>query len=83
MTHLVCPKCGSNEHTAGYGLAAGPMGSYTFCDGCDILLEASPDLQGMEDEKEDCKKIVENLQKHMKFVWGDSWELPNHLKEYI
>lgn len=69
MTHLVCPKCGSNEHTTGYGLAAGPMGGYTFCDGCDTLLEFSPDLQGLS--KEEANRIIESYNKQMREVWGD------------
>ena len=47
MSHITCPFCGSNEHTVGYGLAAGPMGSYTFCDSCDELIEFTPDLGGV------------------------------------
>ena len=39
MSHVTCPKCGSNDHMTGYGLAAGPMGAYTFCQGCDELIE--------------------------------------------
>lgn len=69
MTHLICPKCGSNEHTCGYGLAAGPMGSYCFCDGCDELLEASPDLQGLE--LETANRIIQAYNKKMGEVWGD------------
>lgn len=73
MTHLVCPKCKSNEHTCGYGLAAGPMGSYCYCDGCDILLEAHADTEGLPEEL--ITKINENLATYMKEVWGETdWE---------
>ena len=50
MSHITCPFCGSREHTTGYGLAAGPLGAYTFCDECDELLEFSPDLSGLNEE---------------------------------
>ncbi len=50
MSHVICPFCGSNEHTSGYGLAAGPMGAYTFCNDCDELIEFSSDLEGLDDE---------------------------------
>ena len=50
MSHLMCPKCNSNEHTSGYGLACGPMGAYTFCDGCDALLAFAPDLDGVPED---------------------------------
>lgn len=72
MTHLTCPKCNSTEHTCGYGLAAGPIGSYCFCDGCEILLEAHPDTEGLEDTE--VAQIKENLEKPLRQVWGDAWE---------
>lgn len=50
MSHIACPSCGSNEHMQGYGLAAGPMGSYTLCE-CGELLEFVPDLDGLTDEQ--------------------------------
>ncbi len=37
--------------TIGYGYAAGPLGSYTFCDGCDELVEFWPDTEGLSDEQ--------------------------------
>lgn len=66
MSHVTCPFCGSNEHTSGYGLAVGPMGSYTFCDGCDELIEFIPDLEGMPDDiaeriKSECLVFEERL----------------------
>lgn len=69
MSHVTCPKCGSNEHTSGYGLAAGPMGGYTFCDGCDALLEFSPDLQGLDVQT--CNKIIDGYNAEMRKVWGN------------
>jgi len=74
MSHVTCPKCGSNEHTAGYGLAAGPMGSYTFCDGCDSMLEFSPDLEGMPPER--AEKILADVAKWRKEFWGESQAKP-------
>ena len=47
------------------------MGSYCFCDGCDELLEASPDLEGMSKEFGD--KVIDNLNAYMRNVWGDAW----------
>jgi hypothetical protein len=49
MSHVTCPKCSSNEHVVGYGFAAGPLGSYTFCCGCDELIEFAPDTEGLDD----------------------------------
>lgn len=47
MSHITCKRCGSNKHSRGYGIAYGPMGSYTVCDECDALLEFSLDSEGM------------------------------------
>lgn len=79
MTHLVCPKCGSKDHTSGYGLAAGPMGGYTFCDGCDELLEFSPDLEGLD--LETANKIIEGYNKKMEEVWGTNYPAMSLLTE--
>ena len=49
---LSCPLCDCKSTTFGYGLAAGPMGAYTFCDGCNELIEFFPDTEGMEEEQE-------------------------------
>ena len=46
----VCPYCGSASHVTGYGLAAGPLGSYTFCNGCDELIEFTADVDGVSDD---------------------------------
>ena len=70
MSHLKCPKCGSTEHTSGYGLAAGPMGSYTFCDGCNALLEFAPDLEGLPEEY--AKQLLADAEVRRKEVWGSS-----------
>ena len=64
MSHITCHKCGGNEHYMGYGLAAGPMGSYTFCE-CGELLEFSPDLEGVPQER--AAEIQRDVQK-----WRDS-----------
>ena len=69
MSHLTCPKCGSKEHTIGYGLAAGPMGGYTYCDGCDELLEFWPELTGLSEE--DAKAILTSVEEWRKRVWGE------------
>jgi hypothetical protein len=50
MSHLTCPKCGSNEHYQGYGLAAGPLGSYTVCE-CGEILENKSDPAGERQEE--------------------------------
>lgn len=52
MSHITYPKCGSNEHYCGYGLAAGGVGSYTICLGCDALLDSSPDPDFSDDEQD-------------------------------
>ena len=44
MSHVTCPFCGSSDHTSGYGLAAGPMAQYTFCNTCDALIELTVDM---------------------------------------
>lgn len=49
MSHVTCYKCGGNEHTAGFGFAAGPLGSYTICE-CGALLEFVPDLDGLDEQ---------------------------------
>ncbi len=56
MSHLTCAKCGGNEHYQGYGLAAGPLGSYTICE-CGALLEFRPDTDGLSDEE--AKRVTE------------------------
>jgi hypothetical protein len=43
MSHMICSKCGSNDHYHGYGFAAGGLGTYTLCLGCDEVLERTPD----------------------------------------
>jgi len=42
MTHIICSKCGSNEHYIGYGFAVGGLGGYTICE-CGEVLEREPD----------------------------------------
>jgi hypothetical protein len=66
MSHLPCPKCGSNEHTTGYGLACGPMGTYTICE-CGLMLEFVPDLQGVPDER--AQLIMANVEAWRKDTW--------------
>jgi hypothetical protein len=68
VSHVTCPKCGSNEHITGYGLACGPMGAYTICEGCDALLEFAPDLEGLDDET--AKRITANTERVLAEVWG-------------
>ena len=71
MSHVTCPKCGSNEHSCGYGFAAGPLGSYTFCNGCDELIEFATDTEGLDDEAAMyAEAMAEN---HMRDVWGDKY----------
>ena len=68
MSHVTCPKCGSNDHISGYGLACGPMGSYTICNSCDALLEFCPDLEGLDDER--ATRIQESAKKALAETWG-------------
>jgi hypothetical protein len=68
MSHLTCPKCGGTDHTQGYGLAAGPMGAYTFCDGCDAMLEFCPDLEGLPEEH--AQRILADVEKWRAETWG-------------
>lgn len=70
MSHITCPKCGSREHITGYGLAVGPMGSYTICEGCDVLLEFCADLEGVPEDR--AKEIQANVAAWRKEVWGDT-----------
>ena len=72
MSHLTCPKCGSNEHTSGYGLAAGPMGAYTFCNGCDELIEFVFDVEGLDEAH--TKRLLDMAEKHLSEVWGEKPE---------
>ncbi len=42
----VCGLCGSDELEPGYGLAGGyGMGSYSFCCGCDTIIDFREDLE--------------------------------------
>jgi hypothetical protein len=75
MSHITCPKCGSNEHTTGYGFAGGPLGGYTFCDGCSVLLELFPDLDGLTDEQ--VERVTKETEKDMREIWGDKYERPH------
>lgn len=45
----VCPFCRSAEHFAGYGLAAGGMGTYTLCGGCEHVFNSKQDEDGGAD----------------------------------
>lgn len=56
-----CPYCGSMETTSGYGYAAGPLGSYTFCDSCGELIELVPDLDGLTEEESE--KLLNDYKK--------------------
>lgn len=47
MSHITCPKCGSNEHYCGYGLACGGLAGYTICE-CGEVLEYLPDEANRE-----------------------------------
>ena len=47
-----CPLCDhEGPHDSGYGYAAGPLGAYVFCAGCEQLIDFSPDTDGMTDEQ--------------------------------
>lgn len=46
VSHVTCPRCGSKEHTSGYGFAAGTLGSYTIC-GCAKIIEFEADTEGL------------------------------------
>jgi len=72
VSHVTCPKCSSNEHVTGYGFAAGPLGSYTFCEGCDELIEFAPDTEGLSDE--DTMYAEAMAENYMRDVWGDKFE---------
>lgn len=70
MSHVTCPKCGSEEHITGYGLAMGQMGAYTVCEGCDLLLEFMPDFEGVPEDR--VAAIQAEVDKWRKEVWGSS-----------
>lgn len=69
MSHITCPKCHSQEHMTGYGLACGPVGSYTVCE-CGLMLEFSPDLQGVPEDR--ALEILANVAAWRKETWGDT-----------
>lgn len=49
-----CPVCDAyTTQIGGYGLAAGPMGSYSYCDNCDHLVDYWRDQDGMYDDNGD------------------------------
>ena len=51
MSHIICPKCGSQEHYSGYGFAAGGLGGYTICE-CGEILEFHQDQESMPPPEE-------------------------------
>jgi hypothetical protein len=53
MSRIKCPKCGGRKNVHGYGYAAGPLATYTFCNNkkCYVALEVIPDLEGLTDEQ--------------------------------
>jgi hypothetical protein len=73
VSHIECPDCKTRNHVSGYGLAAGPMGQYTFCEDCGELLEFDPDVDDFPED--DAAKIIANCQK-----WRDE-KYPNGLPE--
>lgn len=76
MSHVTCPACGSNDHLSGFGLAAGPMGAYTFCNQCDKLLEFSPDSSYTDEER---AQALTKLDKHMIENFGaENWNSEKH-----
>lgn len=76
MCHITCPNCGTRDHTSGFGLAAGPMGAYTFCDNCDRLLEFT--LDSSYDEEEQATGYAK-LDQHMISAFGaENWNSQEH-----
>lgn len=67
MSHLTCPKCKGTEHYQGYGLAAGFMGAYTFCE-CGALLEGFADVEGLDDDL--AKKQIAHVEALLAQTWG-------------
>lgn len=47
-----CPYCGHDRMTHGYGYAAGPLGAYSYCDGCNELVDFWPDTEGLSEADE-------------------------------
>lgn len=47
---MVCPLCDCPDVVSGYGYAAGPLGSYTFCEGCNELIDFCPDFEGFNED---------------------------------
>jgi hypothetical protein len=68
MSHLTCPKCGGNEHYAGYGFAGGFFGAYTICD-CGALLEGFADVRDLDDER--AAQQIAHVKALLKETWGD------------
>jgi len=76
MSYITCPKCAKRDNTCGYGLAAGPMGEYVFCNSCDELLEFSLDTSYSEGER---ALAIASLDRHMVESFGtDNWNAEKH-----
>jgi hypothetical protein len=44
------------------------MGSYTFCDGCDELIEFFPDVEGLSASH--AARLKKMAKEHLRKVWG-------------
>ncbi len=47
MSHVICPRCKSNDHSSVYGCSGPVYGLTTWCNGCDLILECKPDMEGL------------------------------------
>lgn len=45
-----CFFCGGSKLSTEYGIAAGPLGVYTFCDSCEQLIGYAPDFDKLDPE---------------------------------
>lgn len=61
-----CFFCGADDLSYGYGLAAGPLGAYTFCNKCDQLLAYEPDMKGLNGE--DAKRLREHNKRLQQYL---------------
>lgn len=69
MSHVTCPKCKGTDHITGYGFAGGAFGGYTICE-CGVVLELSPDTEGLSDE--DAARIERAAKERLAETWGDA-----------
>lgn len=81
-----CFFCGADDLSYGYGLAAGPLGAYTFCNKCDQLLAYEPDMKGLNGEDaarlREYNKRLQNYLRNSQLSWRRREEII-HLRKLL